>query len=444
MRSTPADAPAGGTHPRLRALDVRWMRRDDGRVAVLRDPFALGGNALAVPAAVTAILSLLDGTRDRGAVLRDAATRFGLTLDAGQLETVLLTLDDAFFLEGPRAQLALAERLQTYRRAPQRPPAHVGAAYPADPAALRQDLAAARRRSVEAGPGSSGMESRGMGPPPGDLAGMDGPVATDRQPAGILCPHIDFPRGGHVYARVWDAAREGLSAAKRVVVLGTDHVGRPGAVTLTRQHYATPLGVLTTDAEAVDFLAAAIGNEAAFADELHHATEHSVELAVVWLQEVLAGRSVPLVPILCGPLPEPAVGETEATGGPGPAFAAASGALADLPGAAETFLVVAGDLAHVGPAFGDPEALDGSGRRGLQEADRRILVRAAAGDADGLLDALRGGEADLRYCGAAPLYLALRAMAPVRGHLCGYDQCPADEDGGSLVTVAGMVFVPRQ
>jgi len=201
MKSTPADGPAGGTYPRLRALDVRWMRRDDGRVAVLRDPFGLGGKALAVPAAVTAILSLLDGTRDRGAVLRDAATSFGLSLDAGHLETVLLTLDDAFFLEGPRAQLALAERLHEFRQAPQRPPAHAGAAYPADPAALRRDLAAARCRSVDAGPGGSGTESRGMGQPPGALPGTHGVVATDRQPAGILCPHIDFARGRHVYAR---------------------------------------------------------------------------------------------------------------------------------------------------------------------------------------------------------------------------------------------------
>ena len=90
-----------------------------------------------------------------------------------------------------------------------------------------------------------------------------------------------------------------------MVIFGTDHAGSAGALTLTRQRYATPWGPFPQDYAVVEGLVAALGEEAAFAEELHHRSEHSIELATVWLHWLLreAGRSddlPPLVPVLCG------------------------------------------------------------------------------------------------------------------------------------------------
>ena len=73
------------------------------------------------------------------------------------------------------------------------------------------------------------------------------------------------------------------TAADLAIIFGTDHSGGLGKVTPTRQSYATPYGVLPTANGIVDRLADALGEEEAFAEELHHRKEHSIELASVWL-----------------------------------------------------------------------------------------------------------------------------------------------------------------
>ena len=51
-------------------------------------------------------------------------------------------------------------------------------------------------------------------------------------------------------------------------------------------------------------------------------------------------------------------------------------------------------------------------------------------------------EKDARkVCGLPPVYLTLRLLGDdARGEVVGYAQCPADPDGGSLVSVAGVLF----
>ncbi len=77
----------------------------------------------------------------------------------------------------------------------------------------------------------------------------------------------------------------------------------------------------------------------------------------------------------------------------------------------------------------------------LRARDLATLERVARGDAEGFLEEMRREGGARRYCGLTPLYLALRLLGPVEGVLTGYAQSPADEEGGSVVSVAGMVFL---
>jgi len=137
------------------------------------------------------------------------------------------------------AVLRCFEGLAAYRAAPFRPPALAGGSYPENPADLYLLL-------------QNYLEAAVSTPDP----------ACQR---GLLSPHIDYPRGGPVYAEVWKRASPLIQAADVVVVLGTDHFGGHNPITLTRQHYATPYGVLPTEQTIVDHLAAALGEQAAFA-----------------------------------------------------------------------------------------------------------------------------------------------------------------------------------
>ena len=254
---------------------------------------------------------------------------------------------------------------------------------------------------------------------------------------GLVSPHIDYARGGPVYARVWKQAEEAVKAADLVILLGTDHWGRDGVFTLTHQSYGTPFGVLPTAQDVVDRLADALGNETAFADEFHHRGEHSIELAAVWLHYIRGGEPCAVIPILCGSFGHFVQGEAD------PARDAALNGLVDglreVMAERRTLVVAAADLAHVGPAFGGG-ALDVLGQASLQAADDEIIERMVGGDAEGFLAAIRRDGDRRNVCGLPPIYVALRALSPVQGERVAYDHCPADQNGTSLVSICGLLF----
>ena len=105
-----------------------------------------------------------------------------------------------------------------------------------------------------------------------------------------------------------------------------------------------------------------------------------------------------------------------------------------------TLIVSAADLAHMGPAFGDPYGLDFVGRARLRSADDRLLESVCAGDATGFFEQLKA-EGDQRHvCGLPPIYLTLRLLEPTRGEPAGYALCPADPQGMSFVSIAGVLL----
>jgi AmmeMemoRadiSam system protein B len=254
---------------------------------------------------------------------------------------------------------------------------------------------------------------------------------------GLVCPHIDYTRGGPVYARVWKLAADAAREANLVVLLGTDHFGDSGLLTLTRQHYSTPFGVLPTAQDVMDALAEAIGPQEAFAGELVHRSEHSIELAAIWLHHVREGQPCELAPILCGSFGRFVRGEDDLE------HDSTVEALVDtlrLATAGRRVLVVAAaDLAHVGPAFGGAP-LDLMGRARLQAADDELIERICTGDAQGFFSAIKRDDDRRNVCGLPPIYLALRVLGQVTGERAAYERCPADQNGTSLVSVCGITF----
>ena len=240
-----------------------------------------------------------------------------------------------------------------------------------------------------------------------------------------------------MYAGVWRQAASAIRDVDLVVFFGTDHSGGPGKLTLTRQDYATPWGILPTCQPIVERLAQELGPEA-FEEELHHRNEHSIELALVWLHYFLRPRSCEVVPILCGSFQSFVEGNGDpATYEP---FATAIRVLGEAAADRRVLVVAAADLAHVGPAFGDPTPYAPAQRQGLRSADDALLAAIGGGDPDRFFTHIQDERDHRRICGMPPIYLTLRMLAPVTGETTGYDQCPADVDGGSLVSIAGAVF----
>ena len=401
--------------PTLRPLDVRRVQQQGEGYFLLRDTLGLADKPLMVPEALGPLLALMDGARDLGALTAGFALRSGIALSSQRVESLVAALSDGLFLEDAAYERAHAEALAAYRQAPHRAPALVGRAYPDDP----RDLERAFAGYLEAA--STELDVDGHGPV-----------------AGVVSPHIDYERGWRVYAQVWSHAAQAVSEADVVVVFGTDHAGGPGRLTLTRQSYATPWGVLPTSRELVDALAEALGEEAAFGEELHHRGEHSIELALVWLHYFLRPRACAVVPVLCGSF-HPFVSGEEAIEAQ-EHFDRALTALRQATQGKRVLAVAAADLAHVGPVFGDAAPWDQPRRTALEQHDASLLEAIGEGDHRRFFKEIQRVSDAHRICGMPPIYLMLRFLEGSRGRTVGYEQCPADEMGASLVSIAGATL----
>jgi hypothetical protein len=356
----------------------------------------------------------MDGTRGLDELRASLEVRFGLRLSQSDLEYLVKQLDSALLLHNEHFTQTCQAVLEQYRQADYRYPASAGASYPDEPdelAAMLDSFLAAQQAPAPSAP---------------------------FQGRGVISPHIDFERGGLVYAQVWERAREAACQAEVAVIFGTDHNGGEGALTLTRQNYATPYGVLPTAAGVVEAVAQAIGPGFAFEEELHHIGEHSIELAAVWLHHVRQRQPIELVPVLCGSfhhfISTPFEPEDD------PAISAALGALEAALDGRRTLVVAAADLAHVGPAFGDPLPVDLAGRAHLAAADDALIESVCAGDSRAFYQQIADEQDRRNVCGLSPIYLTLRLLGQTTGQRAGYERCPADQEGGSWVSVCGVLL----
>ncbi len=404
--------------PKLRSLSIRHHTQDGHPHLLLRDPQQITDHTLLIPQPLATVLAFCDGEHEIKE-LPDAFQRHaGFRLPFKWVEELVHALDEALMLENERFFAAHERTLAAYRRAPHRPAALAGLSYPAQRHQLWQLL----QDYLEA------------------VDPLD-PLPIDwSRPVGLLSPHIDYPRGGAIYAQVWKRAARIAQEAELAILLGTDHYGGD-RFTLTRQNYATPYGVLPTDQPVVDQLAQAISPANAFAGELRHRGEHSLELVAVWLHHLRAGQPCAIVPILCGGFHE--YMNNGATPAQDPSISRVIAALQRAAKGRRTVVIASGDLAHVGPAFGGAP-LTAHGRAQVNAADEQLLHHMRNGDGEGFFSAIRQVQDANNVCGLAPIYLTLRTLAthhaPLRGHPTGYATCPADEYGTSVVTVSGMIF----
>jgi MEMO1 family protein len=398
------------TNPKLRLIDAQPVEYEGSSYLMLRDPLALAEQNILVPQTFVPALALCDGTRSASALRGALALRYGLFIKPQQIDEFIAALDKALLLDNPRSQRARSKAQAAFRQAPFRPPANAGQSYPKDALELTRYL-----------DGFLNAEEQ-----PGE-ARLNGQVR------GIVSPHIDYERGGPIYARVWQQAAEAVRNADLAIIFGTDHFSEGFPISLTLQNYATPYGVLPTAVSVVNNLARVVGPELAFAGELHHKHEHSIELAAVWMHHIRGGQPIETVPVLTGSI------ETINEHLKGRALDNFLNILRSTAAARRAVVIAAGDLAHVGPAFGgDP--VDPGKLILLKSADDELIEAICGGDAKRFYGAIQRDGDKNNVCGVAPIYLTLRMLAPLRGQNQGYAVCPADIHQTSVVTICGVTL----
>jgi AmmeMemoRadiSam system protein B len=398
-------------YPDLRALEVHPVMQDGQRLLLLADPLHLRGKQILLSIELAPLLGLMNGENSIDTLAELSGPTLSLPLSRDQIHNLVEQLDQVAMLRGESFDSAYADALDAFRRADHRGSFLAGTSYPTDPEACMAEF--------------------------DDYLARAGSVPQADQARGLISPHIDYERGWQVYARTWSAARQVIQSADLAIIFGTDHYSDQAPITLTRQHYATPFGILPTSQEWVEAIAETLAPYSPFGGELRHRSEHSIELAALWLHYLRAGKHIELVPVLCGDIE----GLTR-HGKDGHAQDALHPFLSTLRlmlDQRKVIVIAAADLSHIGPAFGDL-VLDRPDLAGLSEYDDQLMNAIEAGDSDAFLGQILQSGNRTNVCGTAPIYLALETLAPTTASRIAYQQCPADSDGTSFVTICGHLL----
>lgn len=239
-----------------------------------------------------------------------------------------------------------------------RPPAVAGLFYPAEATLLRQQVQALLQAA---------------------------PPATGPAPKALIAPHAGYVYSGAIAASAYAQLAPIAQRIRTVVLLGPAHrVALRGLALPAATHFATPLGIIELDSEAVARLR---GLPQVSVSDAAHAAEHSLEVHLPFLQSMLP--KFLLVPLV--------VGQASA--------AEVSQVLDRLWGGEDTLIVISSDLSHY-LGYDDACASDRATADAVLDLRPALVPQQACGayPINGLLESaprhgLRGTLLDLRNSG---------------------------------------------
>jgi AmmeMemoRadiSam system protein B len=417
--------------PRLRRVEAFPVEHEGRQCVALRDPAGYTPAIALLHGPLLDIVSLFDGEHTIADIQERVMRRHGQLVERRQIAEIAETLDAQGFLDSP----AFAERRAAidagFLAAPTRPATHAGSAYAGEGSELRAMI-----DGFFAPPDGPGAIDEHAAPPP---AGRGAPAPEGRRAPevrAVIAPHIDFHRGGPVYAWAYRELAE-RSQADLFVILGTCHAGMEHPFALTRKDYASPLGDAPVDRDFVEALAARARQDC-FGSELAHRIEHSIEFQAVFLRHLYASRrEVTIVPVLASFAHEAMLSGRRPDDDPRvPRFLEAMAETIAASGR-RVALIAGADLAHMGPRFGDPEPVSPLELQRIEREDGEMLETVAAGDAAAFFESVAGDGDRRRICGFSPIYAMLRILGGAAGEVKRYGQWP-DPDG--VVTFASVVL----
>lgn len=196
--------------------------------------------------------------------------------------------------------------------------------------------------------------------------------------------------------------------------------------------------MVETDQRYVDRLLAAYG-DGLFDDEPRaHFPEHSIELEVVLLQYLYPEVPFRIVPLLVGSFHD----RIESRRSPLQAHDIARMVAALQEVERQTpepvCYLISGDLAHLGPKFGDPPLQDQQLRHSLRR-DRELLAHLTAADHERYFQSVAEERDERRICGLSPTYMTLATTRPQHGRVVAFEQFSAD-DRRESVSFAAATF----
>jgi AmmeMemoRadiSam system protein B len=409
-------------HPKLRFVEAIPLDYEGEQRYALRDPSGLAEDIIVVSGEALFILQYFDGKHSLLEIRAEFLKALGTQLPESKLQELIAALDQAHLLE--------SKSFQGYKRGLEsqmlaqtvRPAVHAGTSYPSEPEPLRQRLESFYRT----GAGLPALENRANG------------VASVR---GLIAPHIDLRVGGACYTYAYHALADS-TPADIYVILGTGHSGLSNCYSCLKQDFATPLGTVEHNAEFIAELARRHSHDL-FSEPLPHRTEHTIEFQTVFLQHLFGGRkSFSIAPVLCSYAYPMLTDQRFAR-----EHKIIDAFVAALHETCESFtsrgrrvcVIASVDFSHVGPRYGDEQALDTSFLQRVDQADHQLIQAITMVDAGQFVDTTARLLDRYRVCGFAPIHTLLSTTSAKTGKLLKYEQGLVD-DKKSVVSYASLAL----
>ena len=417
--------------PRLRDVSLQHAVLEGSPVIILKDPEHFSEKTLCIPEnkAILFILSCMDGEHSLVDIQADFMRRFGTLVMSDQIRSIVNTLNENHFLDNEDFLLFRNSVMESFRTSQVISSCMAGVTYPADPEEITKLL-----DSILDQAGTPGIRKENR---------------SGKKPKALIAPHIDFARGGRVYAAIYNMLASD-DMPDLFLIFGTAHHPSTTLFIPTRKSFETPLGVAQTDIQILDLLETFLPSEQLYKDEFCHRGEHSIEFQALWLQHIYSGRTIPILPILCSSFEKFTNSQTSPDRDE--EFSVFINALTGaLQKSGKRVMVIAGaDLSHVGSSFGDPfvRGLPDVFLEQVRRLDQSLVEAVCSGDAPLFFDRIATSHDRYRVCGLPPIYSLLTILpritrtgeqAKIRGNLIDYDQS-LDQERTTSVSFAGMVF----
>jgi AmmeMemoRadiSam system protein B len=406
----------GQAHPKIRTLDAFPVQAEGKELVGIKDPVGVCPEVVFVPPEAFFLISLMDGTNTLRDLQAAYMRKYGGLLYSDNIEGLVAQLDSYFLLENRRFEDRLRHLQEVFKGAKIREAVFAGRGYEADPAMLRAQL-----EGYFTGQGGPGLPKEGV---------------EKKDLKGIVAPHIDFTRGGSCYAYAYKTLGES-NKMDLYCILGTCHTLMHTPFAFTKKRFETPLGGVEVVHDIVEQCARHLPFDP-FYDEFSHRNEHTIELQVVFLQYLLEGREFQILPILCNSFHEMIHRETSPLNDP--LYEASISVLKDqLDALPSCCLVASADLAHVGPQFGDREAVTPGVLAEVKAKDLEMLGHAAHLEGEDFYRFILRERDRRNICGLPPIYALVQLIEAQEGEVLHYQQWH-DPQGQGAVTFASMAF----
>ena len=254
----------------------------------------------------------------------------------------------------------------------------------------------------------------------------------------LYAPHIEISVGKKLYGEAFSHLKS--IAPKRVIILATSHYadyyyryydGQPFIG--SSKTFKMPGRMLSPDLDAIQELSESSTENGFTLKDRAHRIEHSIEFHLVFASQIWH-HNFKIVPILISGFDDLYYSETGDLANKIDRFSAQLKSLVDD----DTFVLISGDISHVGQKFGDQESAN-TLREKVEQSDKQFLDISETGNPENLLSHIKKDYDSTRICGFPPLYTYLKMFPKKKGELLNYYWWD-EKERNSAVSIGSILY----